>query len=62
LQRLLEAASMGLLGLRQRLKPIGNLGEALIARRAGHAGYISVYSWVSPAIAAFKFNSVVPIG
>jgi hypothetical protein len=25
-------------------------------------GYMSVYSWVSPAIAAFRFSSVLPMG
>src|SRR5690606_29431078 len=37
-ESLLEAAGVALLGLRQRLEPVGNLVEALFARGAGHAG------------------------
>src|SRR5580698_1197223 len=36
-ESLLEAASVALLGLRQGLEPVGNLAEAFLARRAGHA-------------------------
>src|ERR1044072_6845766 len=34
---LLEAAGVALLGLRQGLEPLGDLGQALLARSAGHA-------------------------
>src|SRR4029453_10863957 len=37
-EALLEAAGVGLLGARQRLEPLGNLGEALLAGGAGEAG------------------------
>src|SRR5688500_5929371 len=37
-ERLLEAAGMALLGLRQGLEPLGDLLEALLAGGARHAG------------------------
>src|SRR3546814_3225545 len=36
-ERLLETAGVALLGLRQGLEPVGDLVEALVARRARHA-------------------------
>jgi len=36
--------------------------EAFLARGPRHARYMSVYSWVSPAIAEARFLSVGPIG
>src|SRR5579862_2103588 len=37
-ESLLEAIGMRALGLRERLEPVGNLAEALLARLLGHAG------------------------
>jgi hypothetical protein len=36
-EQLLEAPGVRLLGLRERLEPVGDLGEALLARGLGHA-------------------------
>jgi len=53
---------MRLLRLGQRLEPFGDVVETLLAGLLREAGYIVSYSWVSPAVAAFRFFSVLPMG
>jgi hypothetical protein len=61
-ERLLEAIGVRALGLGQRLEPVGDLAEAFFAALFAMPGYMSVYSCVSPAIAALRFSEVAPIG
>ena len=58
----LKAVGVRALGLRQRLEPVGDLVEAFFAGDFAMPGYMSVYSWVSPAIAAFRLSRDLPIG
>src|SRR5437899_5045583 len=62
LEAFVEPARVRLLRLGERLEPLGELGEALLTRGLGHAWYICVYSYVSPATADLRFFSVLPIG
>ena len=62
LQTLRETPGMRFFGLGQRLKPIGDFREAFFTRRLAMPGYISVYSCVSPAMAAFRLSVVGPMG
>ena len=62
-ERLLEAAGMALLRLGQRLEPVGDLRSKPSSRAVrAMPGYMSVYSCVSPAIAALRLEPVGPIG
>src|SRR5262249_47695230 len=62
IKSLLEPARMGFLGARECFKPLGDFIKSFFAGGAGKARIHFGVLIVSPAIPAFRFNSVPPIG